>query len=352
MAEHIALQLKNVRHVFGKTVAVEEFNIDVRFGEVVCLLGPSGCGKTTALRLASGLEELQYGEVIVNGKVLANSKRNSLPERREIGLVFQDYALFPHLSVRQNVEFGLEKLKSGDRKIRAIEILDQVGMEWAASRYPHTLSGGQQQRVALARALAPKPPVILFDEPFSGLDTRLRDKVRDQTLHILKDSGTAALLVTHDAEEAMFMADRIGIMRKGRLVQFGKPEDLYFKPKNTFVAEFFGEMNKISGVVESGVINTPLGDFTAKGLDNGKRVEILIRPELLHLKKSTEKSELKGRVVTSRMLGRTSLIHLSVCKYGRELHLHSRMPGRHLLDEEEEVSIEFDPIQAFVFPSN
>jgi iron(III) transport system ATP-binding protein len=204
--------------------------------------------------------------------------------------------------------------------------------------------------VALARALAPQPPIILFDEPFSGLDTRLRDKVRDETLHILKASGTAALLVTHDAEEAMFMADRIGIMHEGRLVQFGKPEDLYFKPKNTFVAEFFGEMNKISGVVKSGIVSTPLGKFTGGELEEGRTVEILIRPELLKLKKNTDASGLKGRVVTSRLLGRTSLIHLSVCKQGRELHLHSRMPGRYLPDEEEEVHIEFDPIHAFVFP--
>ena len=350
MPDNLALELKNIRHAFGKTVAVENFNINVRAGEVVCLLGPSGCGKTTALRLASGLEKLQYGEVIVNGYTVADAAENLLPERREIGFVFQDYALFPHFNALKNVEFGLEKLSAGDRQIRAIEVLDQVGMKWAVSRYPHTLSGGQQQRVALARALAPQPPVILFDEPFSGLDARLRDKVRDETLHILKDSGTAALLVTHDAEEAMFMADRIGLMHEGSLVQFGNPENLYFKPKNAFVAEFFGEINRITGVVESGRISTPLGEFIAEGLEEGREVQILIRPELLQLKRNSDVSGLKGRVITSKMLGRTSLIHLSVCKQGRDLHLHSRMPGRFLPEEEAEVYIEFDPIHAFVFP--
>ena len=351
MPDEIALELKNIRHAFGDTVAVDSFNIDVRPGEVVCLLGPSGCGKTTALRVAAGLETLQQGTVKVGVNIVADPSTNVPPERREIGLVFQDYALFPHLTVLQNVEFGLENMSAGERNIRAVTVLDQVGMKSAVSRYPHTLSGGQQQRVALARALAPQPPVILFDEPFSGLDARLRDQIRDETLHILKDSGTAGLLVTHDAEEAMFMADRIGIMREGQLEQVGKPEELYFKPSSAFVAEFFGEVNRLSGNVEAGVVNTPLGAFAAGDLEEGRKAEILIRPELLRLNGDVDAPGLCGRVITSRMLGRTSLIHLCLCEdVGIEVHLHSRMPGRYLPEEDQEIHIHLDPNQVFVFP--
>ena len=352
MPDTTALKLKNIRHVYGDTVAVDDFNFDVHAGEVVCLLGPSGCGKTTALRVAAGLEILQRGEVSVGGAVVANTRTAVPPEQRGVGLVFQDYALFPHLTVLQNVEFGLSHLLAGEKKIRAVTLLDQVGMKWATTRYPHTLSGGQQQRVALARAMAPRPPVILLDEPFSGLDARLRDQVRDESLHILKESGTAALLVTHDAEEAMFMADRIGVMRDGRLVQFDKPDKLYMQPTNAFVAEFFGEVNKVYGTVARGIVNTPIGDFPAPTFADGQRAEIIIRPEAIDVGAERADVALFGKVLASRMLGRTSLIHLCLFQHTTgEFHLHSRVPGRYLPAENETVSIEFDPSRAFVFPA-
>lgn len=352
MRDSVALELRNVRHAFGETIAVDDFSINVRTGEVVCLLGPSGCGKTTALRVAAGLENLQEGEIFVGGNLVAGPAANVPPERRGIGLVFQDYALFPHLTVIENVEFGLMHLSSGERNIRAVTVLEQVGMKWAVSRYPHTLSGGQQQRVALARAMAPNPPVILLDEPYSGLDARLRDKVRDESLHILKDSGTAALLVTHDAEEAMFMADRIGVMQDGRLVQVGKPEQLYMEPENAFVAEFFGEVNKLTGESKGGIVSTPVGDFAAPSMQDGELVDVLIRPEAIKLESRGECSGLHGRVLAARMLGRSSLVHLCLCEAaGCELHLHSRVPGRYLPVEDEVLSIGLDPSQAFVFPA-
>lgn len=352
MPDETALELQNIRHVFGETVAVNDFSIDVRVGEVVCLLGPSGCGKTTALRVAAGLESRQQGDVSVGGRIVAGDNVETPPERRGIGLVFQDYALFPHLTVLQNVEFGLGEMSAGERNIRAVTVLEQVGMKWATGRYPHTLSGGQQQRVALARAMAPQPPVILLDEPFSGLDARLRDQVRDQSLHILKETGTAALLVTHDAEEAMFMADRIGVMRDGRLVQFDKPDALYMRPADAFVAEFFGEVNKIYGKALKGEVNTPLGRFPAPALPDGQMAEILIRPEAISVSAGSSNDELCGKVLASRMLGRTSLIHLCLCEHTKEeFHLHSRVPGRYLPAENETVSIELDTERAFVFPS-
>tara|TARA_E500000331_G_scaffold126151_1_gene123782 strand:+ start:286 stop:1356 length:1071 start_codon:yes stop_codon:yes gene_type:complete len=352
MQDTIALKLRNIRHVYGDTVAVDDFNIDVHTGEVVCLLGPSGCGKTTALRVAAGLETLKQGEVSVDGAVVADSRRAVPPEQRGVGLVFQDYALFPHLTIIQNVEFGLSNLSVGEKNIRAVTVLEQVGMNWATARYPHTLSGGQQQRVALARAIAPRPPVILLDEPFSGLDARLRDQVRDESLHILKESGTAALLVTHDPEEAMFMADRIGVMRDGRLVQFDKPDELYMRPTDAFVAEFFGEVNKVYGTAANGIVNTPIGDFPAPTFADGQKAEIIIRPEAINVGAERADTALCGKVLASRMLGRTSLIHLCLRKHAKqEFHLHSRIPGRHLPAENETVSIEFDPSRAFVFPA-
>ena len=352
MPDATALELKNIRHAYGETTAVDDFNIDVQAGEVVCLLGPSGCGKTTALRVAAGLETLQRGEVIVGDIVVAGPDTQVPPEQRGIGLVFQDYALFPHLTVLQNVEFGLNRLSAGEKNIRAVTVLEQVGMKWATARYPHTLSGGQQQRVALARALAPRPPVILLDEPFSGLDARLRDQVRDESLHILKESGTAALLVTHDAEEAMFMADRIGVMRDGHLVQFDKPDELYMRPKDAFVAEFFGEVNKVYGTASHGIVNTPIGDFPAPAFSDGQKAEIIIRPEAINVGAERADAALCGKVLASRMLGRTSLIHLCLCQHAKEeFHLHSRVPGRYLPAENETVSIEFDPVRAFVFPA-
>lgn len=351
MPNPAALELRNVRHVFGETVAVDDFSIDVGAGEVVCLLGPSGCGKTTALRVAAGLEALQRGDVFIGETRVAGDDVMIPPEKRGIGLVFQDYALFPHLTVAQNVAFGLGDMSAAEKNIRVVTVLEQVGMKWATARYPHTLSGGQQQRVALARAMAPEPPVILLDEPFSGLDARLRDQVRDEFLHILKEAGTAALLVTHDAEEAMFMADRIAVMRNGRLVQFDKPDALYMRPKDTFVAEFFGEVNKIYGTAAAGSVDTPVGRFPAPTLRDGEEVEIVIRPEAIGVVAERPNAELCGRVLASRMLGRSSLIHLCLCEHTKdEIHLHSRVPGRFLPHEAETVTIEVDPNRAFVFP--
>ena len=228
MPDNIALELKNIRHAFGKTVAVENFNINVRAGEVVCLLGPSGCGKTTALRLASGLEKLQYGEVIVNGYTVADAAKNLLPERREIGFVFQDYALFPHFNALKNVEFGLEKLSAGDRQIRAIEVLDQVGMKWAVSRYPHTLSGGQQQRLVIARCVAVEPKILLLDEPASALDPISTLKI-EELIYELKNHYTI-LIVTHNMQQAARVSDVTAFMHLGKLVEVGSTETIFTNP--------------------------------------------------------------------------------------------------------------------------
>ena len=349
-----ALSLEHVSHAFGALLAVNDVSLAIEPGELVCLLGPSGCGKTTVLRVAAGLEPLQQGRISMGGQLVAGDGADVAPEDRGIGLVFQDYALFPHLSVADNVAFGLRRLAGSERQARARAALELVGMADSAKVFPHTLSGGQQQRVALARALAPAPKVMLLDEPFSGLDSVLRNQVRDETLHVLKKSGAATLMVTHDPEEAMFMADRIALMQRGRIEQIGPPSELYFAPANAFVAGFFGDINCFAGVVANQEVVTPFGTLAAPGLSEGCAVEVLIRPEALRLQTlAGETSPPLGaaRVLASRMLGRSSLVHLSV--NGAEatpLHLHARIPGRFLPAENALVAIQLDRSQTFVFP--
>ena len=347
-----ALILEDVTHHYGKLRAVAGLSLRIRRGEVVCLLGPSGCGKSTVLRIAAGLEELQQGRVLMADQVVAAPGRGLPPEQRGVGLVFQDYALFPHLNVLDNVAFGLFDQPAAVRRKRARQALEQVGMAGYADAFPHTLSGGQQQRVALARALAPEPRVMLLDEPFSGLDARLRDQVRDDTLHVLKSSGTATLMVTHDPEEAMFMADRIAVMREGAIVQEASPDELYFRPNSAFVATFFSQVNRLRSRVEQGAAPTPFGLVAAPDLPEGTEVEVLIRPEALRLADpATDPEAAVARVIAARLLGRTSLIHLSAGEFGgKRLHLHSRMPGRFLPAEGQLVAVSLDRTQAFVFP--
>ncbi|MBB3231772.1 ABC transporter ATP-binding protein [Halomonas stenophila] len=349
------LAMHNIRHAYGHHLAVEDVGLEVRQGEVVCLLGPSGCGKTTLLRIVAGLEVLQRGRVDLNGQAIGRPGRGHVPpEKRNVGLAFQDSALFPHLSVLENVTFGLESLPGRQRRRRAMELLDQLGMGRYAESYPHTLSGGQQQRVALARALAPAPQLMLLDEPFSSLDARLRDRIRDDTLHVLKRVGSGALLVTHDPEEAMFMADRIALMRDGHIVQMGTPRELYCAPVDPFVVSFFGEVNELEGVVRQGRVDTPVGEVMAPGLPDGSRVRVMIRPEALRVVALDEPpADHHSHVIMAKLLGRTSLLH--ICAHaggGRESHLHARVPGVFLPDEGQPVTIRLDPSQVFVFPAD
>ena len=353
-SEEAALGLEEISHSYGALPAVSAFSLGVSAGELVCLIGPSGCGKTTVLRLAAGLEPLQRGRITIGGQIVAAAAASLPPEVRGVGLLFQDFALFPHLSVRDNVGFGLRRLAATERRRRIAEALEQVQLADYANAYPHMLSGGQQQRVALARALAPAPKVLLLDEPFSGLDVTLRREVRDQTLHVLKSSGVATLMVTHDPEEAMFMADRIALMRAGRLEQVGPPSALYFRPLNRFVAGFFGEVNAMPGRVVGGAVATPLGPVPAPDFPEGAAVEVLIRSEGLLLGAlavaGSQRPIGRARVLAARLLGRTSLVHLELDRSGEEpLHLHARVPGPFLPAEQTALPVAIDPGLAFVF---
>ena len=348
----IALRLDGISHRYGPVVALDTVSLSVGQGEIVSVVGPSGCGKSTLLRIAAGLEEVQDGAVFINGRHIAGGRTPLPPERRGVGLVFQDFALFPHLTVIDNVAFGLVAVDGYSRRQRALEALEQVGMGGFSQAFPHMLSGGQQQRVALARALAPKPHVMLLDEPFSGLDVLLRDRVRDETLHVLKNAGTATLLVTHDPEEAMFLSDRIALMSSGRMVQQGAPVDLYCHPLSPFVARFFGEVNQIRSRVQRARVETPAGTVATPDLPDGTPVDVLIRPEGLHLGVGGPEGAAEGIVEAARLLGRTSLVHLHVDARTdeRPVHLHARVPGVFLPAEGTAVSVTLDPRQAFVFP--
>ncbi|MDR9405823.1 MAG: ABC transporter ATP-binding protein [Spiribacter sp.] len=347
-----ALGLEAISHQFDTITAAQDINLSVQPEELLCLLGPSGCGKTTLLRFAAGLERPQSGRVRVGNQLMSDAQDRTWvpPEQRHVGLVFQDAVLFPHLNVIDNVGFGLPKVSAREREQRARALLAQLGLAPFAESFPHVLSGGQQQRVALARALAPAPRIMLLDEPFSGLDARLRDRIRDDTLHLLKRNGTATLLVTHDPEEALFMADRIAVMRDGKIIQQGHPTDIYCRPVDPFVVRFFGDVNEMRGVVMDGRVDTPIGPVGAPDMADGTAVQVLIRPEALNVEKiAGPRNHSTSHVLMSRLLGGASFIHLCVHQGNDEYHMHAHMPGVFLPEREDPIRVHLDPTQAFVF---
>ncbi|WP_425070274.1 ABC transporter ATP-binding protein [Sagittula sp. S175] len=272
------LEIRNLVRRFGGQTVVDDVSLQIAPGQVTCLLGPSGCGKSTTLRMIAGVDMQDSGTIHVDGKLICDTVFRVPPERRAIGLMFQDFALFPHLSVGENVAFGL-KGSGGSKRETAQRLLDRVGLAHYIDHFPHHLSGGEQQRVALARALAPRPKIMLMDEPFSGLDNRLRDGIRDETLDLLKEKGAAVLLVTHEPEEAMRMADEIALMRDGRIVQQGAPYNIYNAPADRGAMAFFSDINILRGTVRGALTNTPFGVFLAPGVADGNEVEIVFRPQ-------------------------------------------------------------------------
>ncbi len=294
---------------YGTVVALDGLDLTVHPGELVALLGPSGCGKTTTLRLLAGLEDADRGHITVGGKDITH-----LPaSKRDMGMVFQAYSLFPHMTVRQNVAFGLRlrRVAAAQRDKHAMEMLDLVGLSTQADRYPHQISGGQQQRVALARALAIEPQVLLLDEPLSALDAKVRAQLRDQIRRIQLEVGITTLFVTHDQEEALAIADRVGVMREGRIEQLAPPTDVYSRPATSFVAEFVGLSNRLAGEVRSGEVTVrgctlPLVE---RDVPDGQAVA-LVRPEAVTLASHAlpESGPLVGTVIAATFLGATSRV--------------------------------------------
>ena len=351
---HPALCFNSIHYRYGSFAALSGLDLQVWPGEVVCLVGPSGCGKTTALRLAAGFEMPALGKIDLFGQPASRPDFVLPPEKRGIGMVFQDYALFPHLTVAQNIGFGLDTSRTtaheNDQRIQ--QVLAHLSLDGLADRYPYQLSGGQQQRVALGRVLAPSPQLLLLDEPFSGLDARLREDIRDQTLHLLRESGAAILMVTHDPEEAMFMADRIIVLNHGKVEQEGTPEHLYMEPENPFVANFLGEVNNIQGTCKDGVCKTVLGDFAVTPSPEQQEALLMIRPEGLHLfdiEKESGNVPYMGTVVLTRMLGRTVLVHFETEIDGQVLHLHARTPNILSMKPGQRIGFSIDPRLVFTF---
>ncbi len=305
------LAFEHISHSFnGARETLSDVSFTAEPGEVLCLLGPSGSGKTTLLRIAAGIEPQTSGRILLNDQEIAGPAAFLPPEQRSIGLVFQDFALFPHLSILDNVRFGLTALSREEARREARIAIARVGLEHHADSFPHVLSGGEQQRVALARALAPRPAVLLMDEPFSGLDSRLKDSVRAETLAILRESRATAIVVTHDAEEAMRLGDRIALLKAGRLVQSGRAEELYLNPANLFAAGFFSELNLFDARVSDGAADTPVGKVAAATLEEGARATVAIR--LSGFDVSEEAGETEARVLSRRYLGVVELVDFAV----------------------------------------
>lgn len=331
-------------YAVGVTRAVSRLTFAMQEGEIIALLGPSGSGKTTTLRLLAGFEQPDEGRILLGQRVVSGDGCWVTPEDRHIGMVFQDYALFPHMTLAQNVMFGLTGVGRGERIARAEQMLEIVGMRGMAARYPHELSGGQQQRVAIARALAPSPLVLLMDEPFSNLDTDMRAEMREEVTKILRSSGTSAIVVTHDQEEAFVLADRVGVLNEGNLEQLSRPEELYRHPKTRFVARFVGQADFLPGEVREEIC-TEVGCFRKPSeLALGTRVEMMVRPDEVELHPAKDGEAL---ITQRRFRGVENLYRLSL-RSGTMLH--SSQPPSRILEPGARVNLEIKVADVVVFP--
>jgi iron(III) transport system ATP-binding protein len=312
------LELQNITCGYQPDVpTVRNLSLHLEPGNILCLLGPSGCGKTTTLRAIAGFEKLSAGEIRLQGQLLASASFHLPPEQRRVGMVFQEYALFPHMSVEDNVAFGLYHWQTSDRQSRVQVLLDLVGLQGLEHRFPHELSGGQQQRVAIARALAPKPLMVLLDEPFSNLDPDMTIKMRKELYRVLQQTQTTAILVTHDHEEAFAMADHVAVMQDGVLVQCDTPEVIYQQPSCSFVAEFIGQANTIPGIIQNGQIETEIGTFPNQSdFLSDSRVLVMVRPNDIEFTPSESGS---GKIESRQFQGSQTVYGIRL-KSGQLIH--------------------------------
>ncbi len=344
-----ALEIEHIRQTIGGTVVLNDVSLTVAPGEIMCLLGHSGCGKTTMLRVVAGLERPSSGRVLLANREVSGPASFVPPEARGVGLMFQDYALFPHLTVIGNVMFGLDRKPAAEAKHIAVQALERVALAGFAQDYPHMLSGGEQQRVALARALAPQPNILLMDEPFSNLDQRTRETIREDTMAVLRDKKSTALVVTHDANEAMTIADRIALMRSGRIVQTGTAEELYRRPNSLFVARYFCDLNELPGESKGGVVNCAAGRFVLAHPVADGPCRVCIRPQAISLVSASVET-LTGTIMLRRFLGDADAVTLSI--QGLDKPLHARLQAGYAAAPGESVGIKIDPAGILAFSEN
>ena len=354
------IKIDSVNHFFKEKQILKDFSLNINSNSVTSILGPSGSGKTTLLRLICGLENVQSGKISIE-----NINNISIPKLNDptnnISFVFQDSALFPHLNVIENIYYGLSDLDNNKDRIHSL--INDYNIDKIKYLYPHQLSGGQKQLVALIRGLASNPNIILLDEPFANLDTRLREKLRDKVLHILKDNGITSIIVTHDADEAMFLSDYIAILQNGQIQQHGKPVELYTRPKNKFVAEFFGEINVITGKKVNNKLHTPLGDFSLNDNNFKENYSLVVRSEGIKIIKLTEddslipskryktliKSPNNGRIIEAKFLGGSTIVHLALDGMEDYDHLHIKIPGINYFENNQIVNLYTDVNYSYIF---
>jgi iron(III) transport system ATP-binding protein len=339
------LRVENLNWTNSGKKIVSDISLSLFPGEVLCLLGDSGCGKTSLLRLISGLEKEDSGEIFINEEIISSKKFSALPENRPVSMIFQDYALFPHMTVYQNIAYGVSALQKEQKKSKIDKIIRDLDIQEHLKKYPHELSGGEQQRVALARAIAPEPLILLMDEPFSGLDRSLREYIREETISLLRNSQAAIILVTHDPEEAMLVGDRIALMRNGKINQIGTNDEMIFQPINDYTVSTFSNVNTYQSVIKNKKVETPFGFFEIPDNISGNQAKILIRDQAFQIVNPTENNSYKVNQID--YTGENSRIELRATNSDTQVKI--TVPGKTSVKLDDKIGLLVDERYVHIF---
>ena len=339
------LRVENLNWTNSGKKIVSDISLSLFPGEVLCLLGNSGCGKTSLLRLISGLEKEDSGEIFINEEIISSKKFSALPENRPVSMIFQDYALFPHMTVYQNIAYGVSALQKEQKKSKIDKIIRDLDIQDHLKKYPHELSGGEQQRVALARAIAPEPLILLMDEPFSGLDRSLREYIREETISLLRNSQAAIILVTHDPEEAMLVGDRIALMRNGKINQIGTNDEMIFQPINDYTVSTFSNVNTYQSVIKNKKVETPFGFFEIPDNISGNQAKILIRDQAFQIVNPTENNSYKVNQID--YTGENSRIELRATNSDTQVKI--TVPGKTSIKLDDKIGLSVDERYVHIF---
>ena len=346
--------IQNLSQIKDNKKILDNINLSIPINKVICLVGPSGCGKTSLLRVIAGLDKFNLGKIFFDNKLISKPQFSVPTENRKIGLVFQESNLFPHLNIFKNVSFGSKKKKFKDIQKETFGILKKIGLPHFSNIYPHQLSSGQTQLVAIARSLITKPKLLMMDEPFANLDQRLKNKIRDITLHLLQKTFTTALIVTHDPDDAMFMGDFIAIMNKGKIVQFDTPVNIYNKPKSAFVARFFSETVSLRSKVYNRIAKTIFGSIRIvdSKLINEEEIDIIFRSEAFSITKNNPKknpNKIKSKIIAVKYISENSYLHLDILNSAIQKHIHIKVLGKFIPPKNKICYINIGKKNFFVF---